>query len=459
MRMAKNLNRFFCKECGYETIKWLGQCPSCKSWNTMVEAPKESKETSRAFSRTSGGARAEIKKLKEISLGKEDRMESGFPELDRVLGGGIVTGSLILLGGDPGIGKSTIFLAISLYLGKKGRRVLYVSGEESLKQIKLRAERMKEAESEVFFLAETNLQNIAEAVEEIEPDFLVIDSIQTMYLEEVSASPGSISQVRDCTASLLRMAKERGIAIGIVGHVTKDGNVAGPKILEHMVDVVLYFEGEKNTQLRILYGQKNRFGSTNEIAVFTMESNGLEEVKNPSEFLLAGRASGAPGSVVSSGIEGSRPLLMEVQGLLVPTSFGIPRRTANGMDYNRLNMLLAIMERRLGIECSKYDAYINITGGLRISEPSVDLAVILALISGYRNIPIPEDIMVFGEVGLSGEIRAVSQSRQRIEEAQRLGFHRVLLPGYHFQKEQYTRKDIELVPVKNIREALTIFKN
>lgn len=457
--MAKNLNRFFCKECGYETIKWLGQCPSCKSWNTMVEAPKESKETSRAFSRTSGVPRAEIKKLKEISLGKEDRMESGFPELDRVLGGGIVTGSLILLGGDPGIGKSTIFLAISLYLGKKGRRVLYVSGEESLKQIKLRAERMKEAESEVFFLAETNLQNIAEAVKEIEPDFLVIDSIQTMYLEEVSASPGSISQVRDCTASLLRIAKERGIAIGIVGHVTKDGNVAGPKILEHMVDVVLYFEGEKNTQLRILYGQKNRFGSTNEIAVFTMETNGLEEVKNPSEFLLAGRASGTPGSVVSSGIEGSRPLLMEVQGLLVPTSFGIPRRTANGMDYNRLNMLLAIMERRLGIECSKYDAYINITGGLRISEPAVDLAVILALISGYRNIPIPEDLMVFGEVGLSGEIRAVSQCRQRIEEAKRLGFRRVVLPSYHFQKEQYTKKDIELIPVKNIREALTIFKN
>lgn len=457
--MAKNLNRFFCKECGYETIKWLGQCPSCKSWNTMVEAPKDSKETSRTFSRTSGVPRAEIKKLKEISLGKEDRMESGFPELDRVLGGGIVTGSLILLGGDPGIGKSTIFLAISLYLGKKGRRVLYVSGEESLKQIKLRAERMKEAESEVFFLAETNLQNIAEAVKEIEPDFLVIDSIQTMYLEEVSASPGSISQVRDCTASLLRIAKERGIAIGIVGHVTKDGNVAGPKILEHMVDVVLYFEGEKNTQLRILYGQKNRFGSTNEIAVFTMETNGLEEVKNPSEFLLAGRASGTPGSVVSSGIEGSRPLLMEVQGLLVPTSFGIPRRTANGMDYNRLNMLLAIMERRLGIECSKYDAYINITGGLRISEPAVDLAVILALISGYRNIPIPEDLMVFGEVGLSGEIRAVSQCRQRIEEAKRLGFRRVVLPSYHFQKEQYTKKDIELIPVKKIREALTIFKN
>ena len=318
---------------------------------------------------------------------------------------------------------------------------------------------MQKAEGEVYFLSETNLKNIAEAVEEIQADFMVIDSIQTMYLEEIAASPGSVSQVRECTAALLRIAKEKGIAIGIVGHVTKDGNVAGPKILEHMVDVVLYFEGEKNTQLRILYGQKNRFGSTNEIAVFTMEANGLEEVKNPSEFLLSGRAVESSGSVVSSGIEGTRPLLMEIQGLLVPTSFGIPRRTANGMDYNRLNMLLAIMERRLGIECSKFDAYINITGGMRISEPSVDLAVILALLSSYRNIPLKEDIMVFGEVGLSGEVRAVSQSKQRIEEAKRLGFRRIVLPAYHFQKDVYISKDIELIPVKNIREALTIFKN
>ena len=456
--MAKSLSRFFCKECGYETIKWFGQCPSCKSWNTMVEAPKESSEKNKAFSRIGSTQRAEVKQLKDIILREEDRLSSGYSELDRVLGGGIVTGSLILLGGDPGIGKSTIFLSMSLYLGKIGKKVLYVSGEESLKQIKLRAERMQKAEGEVYFLSETNLKNIAEAVEEIQADFMVIDSIQTMYLEEIAASPGSVSQVRECTAALLRIAKEKGIAIGIVGHVTKDGNVAGPKILEHMVDVVLYFEGEKNTQLRILYGQ-NRFGSTNEIAVFTMEANGLEEVKNPSEFLLSGRAVESSGSVVSSGIEGTRPLLMEIQGLLVPTSFGIPRRTANGMDYNRLNMLLAIMERRLGIECSKFDAYINITGGMRISEPSVDLAVILALLSSYRNIPLKEDIMVFGEVGLSGEVRAVSQSKQRIEEAKRLGFRRIVLPAYHFQKDVYISKDIELIPVKNIREALTIFKN
>ena len=421
-----------------------------------MEAPKAEQEKSRAFSRVSNGVKAEARKLKDIELAEEDRMKTGFSELDRVLGGGIVKGSLLLLCGDPGIGKSTIFLSLSLYLGSTGKRVLYVSGEESLKQIKLRAERMMRKEGDVFFLSETNVENIADTIRELQAEFLVIDSIQTMFLDGIPSSPGSVSQVRECTAFLLRLAKENGIAVGIVGHVTKDGNVAGPKILEHMVDAVLYFEGERNTELRILYGQKNRFGSTNEIAVFRMEAEGLEEVKNPSEFLLSGRALSSPGSVVSSAMEGTRPLLMEIQGLLVPTSFGIPRRTANGMDYNRLNMLLAIMERRLGMECSKYDAYINITGGMRISEPAVDLAVILALISGYRNIPIPEDIMVFGEVGLSGEIRAVSQSRQRIEEAKRLGFQRVVLPAYNFQKDS---KGIELIPVKNIREALTIFKN
>ena len=457
--MAKILSRFFCKECGYETIKWLGQCPSCKRWNTMVEAPKELPEKNRAFSRNSTGARAEVKQLKDIVLLEEDRLLTGYAELDRVLGGGIVTGSLLLLGGDPGIGKSTIFLSICLNLGKQGKKVLYVSGEESLKQIKLRAERMQKAEGEIYFLSETNLKHIAESVEDLEPDFLVVDSIQTMFLEEVSASPGSVSQVRDCTAALLRIAKEKGIAIGIIGHVTKDGNVAGPKILEHMVDAVLYFEGEKNTQLRILYGQKNRFGSTNEIAVFTMEASGLEEVRNPSEFLLSGRAVSSAGSVVSSAVEGTRPLLMEIQGLLVPTAFGIPRRTANGMDYNRLTMLLAVVERNLGIECSRFDAYINITGGMRISEPAVDLAVILALLSSYRNIPIAEDIMVFGEVGLSGEVRAVSQSRQRVEEAKRLGFKRIVLPSYHLQKDNYNVQGVQLIPVKNIREALTIFKS
>lgn len=424
-----------------------------------MEAPKAEQEKSRAFSRVSNGAKAEARKLKDIELAEEDRMKTGFSELDRVLGGGIVKGSLLLLCGDPGIGKSTIFLSLSLYLGSTGKRVLYVSGEESLKQIKLRAERMMRKEGDVFFLSETNVENIADTIRELQAEFLVIDSIQTMFLDGIPSSPGSVSQVRECTAFLLRLAKENGIAVGIVGHVTKDGNVAGPKILEHMVDAVLYFEGERNTELRILYGQKNRFGSTNEIAVFRMEAEGLEEVKNPSEFLLSGRALSSPGSVVSSAMEGTRPLLMEIQGLLVPTSFGIPRRTANGMDYNRLNMLLAVMERSLGISCSKYDAYINITGGMRISEPAIDLAIILSLLSSYRNLPVSEDIMVFGEVGLSGEVRAVRQGKQRIEEAKRLGFHHIILPAYHLPKEQYDSSGIHLIPVKNIREALTIFKS
>lgn len=424
-----------------------------------MEAPKAEQEKSRAFSRVHNGAKAEARKLKDIELAEEDRMKTGFSELDRVLGGGIVKGSLLLLCGDPGIGKSTIFLSLSLYLGSTGKRVLYVSGEESLKQIKLRAERMMRKEGDVFFLSETNVENIADTIRELQAEFLVIDSIQTMFLDGIPSSPGSVSQVRECTAFLLRLAKENGIAVGIVGHVTKDGNVAGPKILEHMVDAVLYFEGERNTELRILYGQKNRFGSTNEIAVFRMEAEGLEEVKNPSEFLLSGRALSSPGSVVSSAMEGTRPLLMEIQGLLVPTSFGIPRRTANGMDYNRLNMLLAVMERSLGISCSKYDAYINITGGMRISEPAIDLAIILSLLSSYRNLPVSEDIMVFGEVGLSGEVRAVRQGKQRIEEAKRLGFHHIILPAYHLPKEQYDSSGIHLIPVKNIREALTIFKS
>lgn len=456
--MPKSLNLFFCKECGYETIKWLGQCPSCKAWNSMVEAPKESKKRPGGAGSMLPLKKAEAKKLEEIPLDKEDRICTGYGELDRVLGGGLVAGSLVLLGGDPGIGKSTIFLSVSLHLASKGgKRVLYVSGEESLKQIKLRANRMGEVEGELYFLSESNLNQLLEVVEEREIDFLVIDSIQTMFLEEVTASPGSVSQVRECTSFLLRLAKERGITIAVIGHVTKDGNVAGPKILEHMVDVVLYFEGEQNSQLRILHGQKNRFGSTNEIAVFTMEEKGLCEVENPSALLLAGRALDCSGSIVSCGLEGTRPILMEIQALLVATNFGLPRRTANGMDYNRLHMLLAVMERRLGIECSKFDAYINIAGGLKISEPSIDLAVLLALVSSYRNLSIPEDTMVFGEVGLSGEIRGVSHSEARIEEAVRLGFKRILLPAYH-APAQGKKKDIELIPVKNIREALTIFK-
>lgn len=462
--MAKATSRFFCKECGYEAVKWLGQCPSCRSWNSFVEEPVKTSAPSHKGGSFSGntlrGAKVRPVKIDEIELLQEDRLLTGFSELDRVLGGGIVVGSLILLGGDPGIGKSTILLEVARNLSADyGKSVLYVSGEESLKQIKMRAQRISEISGELRFLCETNIENIVEVLREEKPDMVVIDSIQTMFTEAVSAAPGSVSQVRESAAALLRTAKEEGIAVFIVGHVTKDGNVAGPKILEHMVDAVLYFEGENSGNLRILHGQKNRFGSTNEIAVFEMSTEGLKEVKNPSELLLSGRPIGASGSVVTCGMEGTRPLLIEIQGLAVPTSFGLPRRTSNGIDYNRMNLLLAIIERRLGLEMSRYDAYLNIAGGMKISEPSTDLAVLLALVSSCRNIEIPEDVMIFGEVGLAGEVRAVSNAEQRIEEAVRLGFKRIVMPAYHAKKGVTLKiEGVEIIPVRNIREALVVMK-
>lgn len=462
--MAKAASRFFCKECGYETGKWLGQCPSCHAWNCFVEEPVQVPSSSKRAASFSAnalrGQRSRPVRIDEIELLREDRLPTGFSELDRVLGGGVVVGSLLLLGGDPGIGKSTLLLEIVRNLcADYGKRALYVSGEESLKQIKLRAQRIAEIRGELRFLCETNIENIVEAIQEEKPDMVVIDSIQTMFTELVSAAPGSVSQVRESAAALLRTAKEQGVAVFLVGHVTKDGSVAGPKILEHMVDAVLYFEGESSGSLRILHGQKNRFGSTNEIAVFEMSAEGLREVRNPSELLLSGRPTGSTGSVVTCGMEGTRPLLIEIQGLAVPTSFGLPRRTANGIDYNRMNLLLAIIERRLGLELSKYDAYLNIAGGLRISEPSTDLAVILALISSCRNVSVPEDVMIFGEVGLAGEVRAVSNAEQRIEEAVRLGFRRIVMPAYHAKRSPSLEKQgITLLPVRNIREALAVLK-
>ncbi len=459
--MARNTSRFFCKECGYEAAKWLGQCPGCRAWNSFVEEPA-AKAPASGFSRSTGSRpnRQRPVRVDEVASEKEDRLPTGFRELDRVLGGGIVVGSLVLLGGDPGIGKSTILLEVSRNLAAEGgRSVLYVSGEESLKQIKLRAERIQPISGDLRFMTETNVENITETIREEKPDFVVIDSIQTMYTEMVTAAPGSVSQVRESAAQLLRLAKEYGIAVFLVGHVTKDGTVAGPKVLEHMVDVVLFFEGESGGSLRILHGQKNRFGSTNEIAVFEMDGSGLHEVLNPSELLLSGRPIGASGSVVSCGMEGTRPLLLEIQGLLVPSAFNLPRRTANGIDYNRLNLLIAIVEKRLQLPIGRYDAYVNITGGLRIAEPSMDLGVIMALISSYMNIEIPEDIMIFGEVGLSGEVRAVSSADQRIEEAARLGFHKIVLPAFHMKKLRSPNLEkCELIPVRNLRDAVHILK-
>lgn len=455
--MAKATVKFFCKDCGYESSKWLGQCPGCRAWNTMVEEPVRQVSAVRGFSaagaRTGAQFRQRPVKLDEISLAHEDRMRTGFSELDRVLGGGIVVGSMVLVGGDPGIGKSTLLLQVCQKLAAAQRKVLYVSGEESLKQIKMRALRIDPIVGELSFLCETNVEHIAKTIEEERPDMVVVDSIQTMYTEAVTAAPGSVSQVREASAALLRTAKSEGCAVFVVGHVTKEGVVAGPRVLEHMVDAVLYFEGDGSGSLRILRGQKNRFGSTNELAVFEMCAEGLKQVLNPSEMLLSGRPKDVSGSVVTCGMEGTRPLLMEVQGLVSPTNFGMPRRTANGVDYNRVNLLLAIMEKRLGFEMSRFDAYVNITGGVRTAEPSMDLSIVCALLSSYRNKVIPAQTLVFGEVGLAGEVRAVGNAEQRIAEAAKLGFTEIIMPAMAL-KGVHVPEGVHLKMVRSIREAM-----
>lgn len=458
--MAKASVKYFCKECGYEAGKWLGQCPACRAWNSFVEEPVTKTVTGfSAATRRNGGQAPKPRRLEEIQLEQEDRLATGFSELDRVLGGGIVVGSMVLVGGDPGIGKSTLLLQVCGNLANTGKSVLYVSGEESLKQIKLRAQRLPKIEGELRFLCDTSVENIISLIESLKPDMVVVDSIQTMSTELVTAAPGSVSQVRESSAALLRAAKTENAAVFVVGHVTKEGTVAGPRVLEHMVDAVLYFEGEGSGSLRILRGQKNRFGSTNELAVFEMHAEGLQQILNPSEMLLSGRPIAAPGSVVSCGMEGTRPLLLEIQGLVAGTSFGMPRRTANGVDYNRINLLLAIMEKRLGLDMSRLDAYVNIAGGIKIAEPSMDLAIITALISSYKNLALPEDMLVFGEVGLAGEVRAVSFAQQRIDEAAKLGFKRIVMPAGTASKKLKTPPQVQIFFVRNIKEVLTFFKS
>ena len=425
--MAKaKTNVFFCQECGYESAKWMGQCPGCKAWNSFVEEPVV--KTSKKMSLRSGNEAVKPVTLEEIAASETERISAGMAELDRVLGGGIVPGSLVLIGGDPGIGKSTILLQVCKNLASAGVSTLYVSGEESLKQIKMRAGRIGTFTSDVRFLCETNLSLIEETITKEKPRIVIIDSIQTMCNEEISSAPGSVSQVRESTSVLMQLAKKQGVTIFIVGHVTKEGTVAGPRVLEHMVDTVLYFEGDRHASYRILRGVKNRFGSTNEIGVFEMRENGLCEVSNPSEYMLSGRPENASGSVVACSMEGTRPILIEIQALVCRTSFGIPRRTAAGTDTNRVNLLLAVLEKRLNMPLSSCDAYINIAGGIRMNEPAIDLAMVLAVISSYQDQPIDEKTIVFGEVGLSGEVRAVSQAAQRVMEAKKLGFHRVILP-------------------------------
>lgn len=442
---------FFCQNCGHEETKWLGQCPACKEWNTFVE---EKVIASSASANIKTGREVKIVSLSEVSADDHTRIETGMAELDRVLGGGIVPGSLVLVGGDPGIGKSTILLQVCQRLAQE-RDVLYISGEESLSQIKLRANRMGEFKENLKLLCETNLDTIRNVIENRRPELVVIDSIQTMYSEEVSSAPGSVSQVRESTNVFMQLAKGLGITIFIVGHVTKEGTVAGPRVLEHMVDTVLYFEGDRHASYRILRGVKNRFGSTNEIGVFEMRQNGLAEVENPSEYMLSGKPENASGSVVACSMEGTRPLLIEIQALVCESSFGMPRRTATGTDYNRVNLLMAVLEKRIGLHMSNCDAYVNIAGGIKMNEPAIDLGIVMAIISSYKNRPVDEKMIVFGEVGLSGEVRAVSMPEQRVAEAKKLGFETCVVPMVSMDMVKAI-KGIKIIGVKTVNDAMNL---
>lgn len=447
---VKKKTVFFCQNCGYESSKWMGQCPGCREWNSFVEETVSAK-TTKTQHKTKN---VEPVTLKEISIQEESRMCTGIQEFDRVLGGGIVPASMVLVGGDPGIGKSTLLLQVCQKLSGQGKSVLYISGEESLKQIKMRAGRIGDFTDSLLLLCETNLEEIRNVIEQKKPEIVVIDSIQTMHNEEVSSAPGSVSQVRESTGVLMQIAKGLGVSVFIVGHVTKDGSVAGPRVLEHMVDTVLYFEGDRHASYRILRGVKNRFGSTNEIGVFEMREKGLVEVQNPSEYMLNGRPVNASGSVVACSMEGTRPILMEIQALICKTNFGMPRRTAAGCDYNRVNLLMAVLEKRAGLSLSSCDAYINIAGGIKMNEPAVDLGIVLAIISSYRDVAISDKVVAFGEVGLSGEVRAVSMAEQRVQECKKLGFEKVVLPKACMASlKKYS--GIELCPVENVREAVS----
>ncbi len=461
--MAKAKTVFFCKECGFESAKWLGQCPGCHAWNSFVEEPSASGKKGRSggSAAAAGYGSREPMPLKQVSTDAEERIHTGIREFDRVLGGGIVKGSLVLVGGDPGIGKSTLLLQMCREVNKpadSSRKVLYISGEESLQQIKLRADRLGEFSGEVFLLAETNLELIEQTLEREKPDIVVIDSIQTVYREEVGAAPGSVSQVREATASLLQLAKGKEITIFIVGHVTKEGTVAGPRMLEHMVDTVLYFEGDSSAVYRILRAVKNRFGSTNEIGVFEMAGNGLLEVQNPSKYMLEGKPEDEPGSVVTPVMEGTRPILVEVQALVCQTNFNMPRRTAVGVDYNRVNLLMAVMEKRMGISLAGCDAYVNVAGGMKVSEPGIDLAIVLALLSSYKNRALDSKTIVFGEVGLTGEIRSISMTAQRIKEAEKMGYQTCILPRSRAARltAEQTGTSLRFLEVGSIRELAEV---
>ncbi|MGM9988766.1 MAG: DNA repair protein RadA [Bacillaceae bacterium] len=454
--MAKKKTKFVCQACGYESPKWMGKCPGCQAWNTMAEEFEQRSQSRRltfVTSDQSGGSKPQA--ITTVETSQEARIQTQYKEFNRVLGGGIVLGSLVLIGGDPGIGKSTILLQVSGGIAAQNNRVLYISGEESPKQIKLRAERLGVNNENLYVLSETDLQYISTYIEEMNPDLVVIDSIQTIYLPEVTSAPGSVSQVRECTSELMKLAKVKGIPVFIVGHVTKEGSIAGPRMLEHMVDAVLYFEGERHHTYRILRAVKNRFGSTNEMGIFEMKEAGLEEVLNPSEIFLEERPVGVAGSTVVASMEGTRPVLVEIQALISPTSFGNPRRMATGIDHNRVTLIMAVLEKRIGLLLQNQDAYLKVAGGLKLDEPAIDLAIAVCIASSFKDYSSQPTDVVVGEVGLTGEVRRVSRIEQRVQEAAKLGFKRAIVPQKNIGG--WTPPDsIEIIGVSNVQEALQI---
>ncbi len=450
--MSKTRTQFVCQQCGSTSPKWMGRCPDCGEWNTLVETIVESKERSPL---SYAAPRSKPQRLSEVTSDGLERVQLPMPEFSRVLGGGIVPGSLILVGGDPGIGKSTLLLQVAALMARGGAPVLYVSGEESVQQIKMRAQRLGLTTDQLYLLTEINLHIIMEHIQELVPKMVIIDSIQTVYLDELKSTAGSISQVRECASRLRQVAKGEGISIFLVGHVTKAGSIAGPKVLEHIVDTVLYLEGDRFHAYRLLRSVKNRFGATSDVGVFEMGSQGLIEVTNPSEAFLAERLPNAAGSTIAVTLEGTRPLLVEIQALASTTSFGLPRRTANGVDFNRLLLLAAVLSKRVGLRLSDQDIFVNVVGGLKINEPAVDLAVATAIASSFRNTPVAADLAIVGEIGLSGELRAVGQLSKRLNEAAKLGFKRCLAPK-SFRRQEIASDGIEVVGVRSLREALQV---
>lgn len=451
--MAKIKTKYVCQECGYENSKWLGKCPECENWNTFIEEIEDKKSSKEIFSIDKNSAKPVS--INSLEVKGEERFSTDINELDRVLGGGIVKGSLVLVGGDPGIGKSTLLIQVSNNVSQGGKKVLYISGEESIYQIKMRAKRLGINSDNLYVLAENNLNIIEGYLENIKPDLIIVDSIQTVFSPEITSAPGTVSQVREGTSRFMKISKKIGISTFIVGHVTKEGSLAGPKLLEHMVDTVLYFEGERFNTYRMIRAVKNRFGSTNELGVFEMRDVGLVELENPSKILISEKPKGVSGSVIVATVEGTRPMLLELQALVAPTSFGIPKRAATGVDYNRVGLLMAVLEKRVGMQIQNQDVYINVVGGIKVNEPAMDLGIAVSIASSFRNIEIDEKTVVIGEVGLTGEVRAVSFIDKRIIECKKLGFKKIIIPKSNYNLLEDI-KGVNIWPVENVREAINV---